>query len=442
MITLYHFLSLFVAILLIPLFALTTLFSKHKWKGLVHHFGWVPKTPGKKILWLHALSMGEVVAATPVLKRVREKNPELVIALSVTTDSGYAAALNSKVANSVFFHPLDCLPFTQLALNRIHPDIYVTTDTGFWPGLIDLLHRKNIPALLCNGRLSKRSARRYLVTGSLFKDTFQKFHRLGMQNTNGEKAALALGVNRELVEVMGDPKYDALQPMTNEEKERLRQSFKLEADTPVWIAGSTHAGEEKIILDAHQQLMAKHPNLVLILAPRRVERRKEVVSLLKKENIAFTLRSSPERSSPERSSPERSSPERPSPERPSPEPAKTVIILDTMGELAKVYSLGQIAFVGKSLIQPGGGHSLIEPLSYGLPVMHGPFIENISHVADKAQELALPVQNSEDIKERVETLLENESLRQELAKKARSFITEQQGASEKMAQTITKVLAT
>lgn len=422
MITLYHFLSLFVAVLLIPLFALTTLFSKHKRKGLVHHFGWVPKTPGKKILWLHALSMGEVVAATPVLKRVREKNPELVIALSVTTDSGYAAALNSKVANSVFFHPLDCLPFTQLALNRIHPDIYVTTDTGFWPGLIDLLHRKNIPALLCNGRLSKRSARRYLVTGSLFKDTFQKFHRLSMQNTNGEKAALALGVNRELVEVMGDPKYDALQPMTNEEKERLRQSFKLAADTPVWIAGSTHAGEEKIILDAHQQLMAKHPNLVLILAPRRVERRKEVVSLLKKENIAFTLRSSPERA--------------------SPEPAKTVIILDTMGELAKAYSLGQIAFVGKSLIHPGGGHSLIEPLSYGLPVMHGPFIENISHVADKAQELALPVQNSEDIKERVETLLENESLRQELAKKARSFITEQQGASEKMAQTITKVLAT
>ncbi len=416
MIYLYHFLSLFVAVLLIPLFALTTLFSKHKWRGLVHHFGWVPKPPGKKILWLHALSMGEVVAATPVLQRVREKNPELVIALSVTTDSGYATALNSGFADSVFFHPLDCLPFTQLALSRINPDIYVVTDTGFWPGLIDLLHRRNIPALLCNGRLSERSARRYLSTSSLFKDTFQKFHRLGMQNTNGEKAALALGVNRELVEVMGDPKYDALQPMTDEEKERLRQSFKLEAGTPVWIAGSTHAGEEKIILDAHRQLMAKHPNLVLILAPRRMERVEEVVGLLKKENIAFTLRSSPE-------------------------PAKTVVLLDTMGELAKVYSLGQIAFVGRSLIHPGGGHSLIEPLSYGLPVMHGPFIENIGHVADKAQELALPVQNSGDIKERVQTLLENENLRHELAKKARSFITKQQGASEKMAQSITKVLA-
>jgi len=417
MITLYHLLSLFVAVLLLPLFSLIALFSKHKWKGLNHHFGWVPKTPGKKILWLHALSMGEVVAATPILKRVREQNPELYIALSVTTDSGYATALNSEFADSVFFHPLDCLPFTQLALSRINPDLYVVIDTGFWPGLIDLLYRKNIPALLCNGRISERSARRYLLAGSLFKDTFQKFHQLGMQNSNGEKAALALGVNRERIEVMGDPKYDALQPMTDAEKERLRQTFKLEPDTPVWIAGSTHAGEEEIILDAHRQLLAKHPALVLILAPRRMERVQEVASLLEKENFSFTLRSSPE-------------------------PAKTVILLDTMGELAKVYSLGQVAFIGRSLVKPGGGHSLIEPLSYGLPVMHGPFIENIGHVADNAHELAFPVQTSTDIKEKVQTLLDNESLRQELRKKARSFITEQQGASEKIAETITKILTT
>ena len=370
---------------------------------------------GQKTLWLHALSMGEVVAATPILKRVREQNPDLYIALSVTTDSGYQTALNLDCVDSVFFHPLDCLPFTQLALSRINPDIYVVMDTGFWPGMIDLLHRKNIPALLCNGRISERSARRYLLAGSLFKDTFQKFHRLGMQNTNGEKAALALGVIREHIEVMGDPKYDALQPMTNEEREQLRKTFKLEADTPVWIAGSTHAGEEEIILDAHRQLLAKHPTLVLILAPRRIERVQEVISLLKKENFSFALRSSPE-------------------------PAKTVILLDTMGELAKVYSLGQVAFIGRSLVKPGGGHSLIEPLSYGLPVMHGPFIENIGHVADNAHELASLVQNSTDIKERAQTLLENESLRQELREKARSFITKQQGASEKMAETITQYL--
>lgn len=420
MINFYHLLSLFIAVLLVPLFTLTALFSKHKLKGLGHHFGWVPKTPGKKVLWLHALSMGEVVAATPVLKQVREENPELYIALSVTTDSGYTAALNSGIADRVFFHPLDCLPFTQLALSRINPDLFVVTDTGFWPGLIDLLHRNNIPVLLFNGRISERSARRYLLAGSLFKDTFQKFHKLGMQNANGERAALALGVNPERIAVMGDPKYDAHQPLTDAEKEKLRQTFKLTEDTPVWIAGSTHAGEEEIILEAHQQLLATHPNLVLILAPRRIERTEEIVALLKKENISFARRSSLEHAE-----------------------TVSVILLDTMGELAQVYALGQVAFIGKSLIKPGGGHSLIEPLSYGLPVMHGPFIENIGHVADQAhnQGLALPVQNSAELKENVRALLANKSLRQELHDKSLSFIKEQQGASEKMAQSITQTLA-
>ncbi len=421
MIYFYHLLSLFVAILLLPLFSFIALSSKHKWKGLVHHFGWVPviKKSDRKTLWLHALSMGEVVAATPVLKLVREQNPKLTIALSVTTDSGYAAALKMSIADYVFFHPLDCLPFTQLALKRINPDLHVVTDTGFWPGLIDLLYRKKTPILLFNGRISDKSARRYLIAGSLFKDTFQKFHHLGMQNNNGEKAALTLGVDRERIEVMGDPKYDAQQPLTDVEKEQLRKTFKLEEDTPVWIAGSTHAGEDEIILEAHQQLKAEHPNLILILAPRRIERVKEVITLLKKRNISFTLRSSLKH-------------------------AESVILLDTMGELAKVYSLGQVALIGKSLVKPGGGHSLIEPLSYGLPVMHGPFVENIGHVADKAYELglAITVQNSKDIKEKVNNFLKNKSLRLELAEKALAFTTEQQGASEKMAYVIMQYLRT
>ena len=419
MIHFYHLLSLFVAILLAPLFSIMALFSKHKWKGLPHHFGWVPKSPYKKILWLHALSMGEVVAITPVLESIRKQNPELYIALSVTTDSGYAAAIKMKTADSVFFHPLDCLPFTQLALSRIKPDLYVVIDTGFWPGLIDLLHKKNILVFLFNGRISESSARRYFIAGSLFKDTFRKFHRLGMQSSNGEKALKILGVDPKRIEVMGDPKFDAYQPRTFEEKNELRKTFKLEKEIPVWIAGSTHPGEEEIVLDAHQQLRVKHPGLVFILAPRRIERTEEVIQLLKKKNISFALRSSLEL-----------------------EHEKNVILLDTMGELAQVYSLGQVAFVGKSLIKPGGGHSLIEPLRQGLPVIHGPFIENIFHVADKAQELglALTAKNSEDIKEKVQTLLESKSLRQELQKKAHFFITQQQGASRKMAQIIIESL--
>ena len=416
----YHILSLLVAVVMVPVFTTLAVFSKHKFKFLRHHFGFVPtiKKGESKILWLHALSLGEVKAAAPVLKNLHNKSPYLKIVVSVTTDSGYEGALEHlKIADKIFFHPLDCLPFTYLALSRIKPDLYIVTDTGFWPGLTDLLHKQNTPQILFNGRISHRSAKGYLKAGSLFKTMFKQFNRLYMQNKNSEQAAAALGVDPDKVEVIGDPKFDSLQPLTVEDRNRLRKTFLLKEDTPVWVAGSTHTGEEEIILKAHQQLREKHPDLILILAPRRIERINEVVALLQKKNLSFARRSSLEISEP-------------------------VILLDTMGELAKVYSLGQMAFIGKSLIEPGGGHSLIEPLSHGLAVLHGPHIENIGHVADEAHTngLAFTVHNAEEIVKTVHSLLRHKERRMELAEKAKKLIEDQQGASEKMAETIQNVL--
>ena len=416
----YHILSLLVAVVMVPVFTTLAVFSKHKFKFLRHHFGFVPtiKKGESKILWLHALSLGEVKAAAPVLKNLHNKSPYLKIVVSVTTDSGYEGAVEHlKIAEKIFFHPLDCLPFTYLALSRIKPDLYIVTDTGFWPGLTDQLHKQNTPQILFNGRISHRSAKGYLKAGSLFKTMFQQFNRLCMQNKNSEQAAAALGVDPDKVEVIGDPKFDSLQPLTVEDRNRLRKTFLLKEDTPVWVAGSTHTGEEEIILNAHQQLREKYPDLILILAPRRIERINEVVALLQKKNLSFARRSSLEISEP-------------------------VILLDTMGELAKVYSLGQMAFIGKSLIEPGGGHSLIEPLSHGLAVLHGPHIENIGHVADGAHTngLAFTVHNAEEIVKTVHSLLRNKERRMELAEKAKKLIEDQQGASEKMAETIQNVL--
>lgn len=407
---------------MVPVFTALAVFSKHKFKFLRHHFGFVPiiKKGKNKTLWLYALSLGEVKAAAPILENLHNKNPHLKIVVSVTTDSGYEGAVEHlKMAENIFFHPLDCLPFTCLALSRIKPDLYVVTDTGFWPGLTDQLHKQNTPQILFNGRISHRSAKSYLKAGSLFKTMFQQFDQLCMQNENSKKAATALGVTLDKVEVIGDPKFDSLQPLTNEDRNRLRKTFLLKEDTPVWIAGSTHAGEEEIILNAHQQLREKHPNLILILAPRRIERINEVVDLLEKKNITYVRRSLLENSVPE-----------------------SVILLDTTGELAAVYSLSQVAFIGRSLIEPGGGHSLIEPLSHGVVVLHGPYIENISHVADEAQKngLAFTVNNPEEIQEKIHVLLEQKERRQELALKTKAFIRDQKGAAQKIAEIVLEVL--
>ncbi|MEC8957126.1 MAG: 3-deoxy-D-manno-octulosonic acid transferase [Nitrospinota bacterium] len=411
----YHIFSILIVIVIVPLFTVISLFTKYKFKFILNHFGFVPSTTKnkRKTLWLYALSLGEVKAAKQVLKKIKHKDPSLRIVVSVTTDSGYEGALEHlKMAENIFFQPLDCMPFTWLGIRKIQPDLYVINDTGFWPGLIDQLHKKKIPVILFNGRISHRSVKTYLKAGSLFKNLFQQFDRLCMQNKNSLQAALSLGVNPEKLEVLGDPKFDTLQTLTEQEKKQLQQAFKLKTDSPIWIAGSTHAGEETIILDAHQQLKKKHPHLILILAPRRTERAGDIDKLLQKKNISFCRRSLLKNNEP-----------------------NGVILLDTMGELAKLYSLGQVAFVGRSLVEPGGGHSLIEPLSHGVVVLHGPHIENIDAVANEANKrgLAFTVYNAEDIQEKVHALLENSNYRIELVAKAKSFINDQKGAAEKMA---------
>ena len=411
----YHIFSILIVIVIVPLFTVMSLFTKHKFKFILNHFGFVPPTTKneRKTLWFYALSLGEVKAAKQVLIKIKHKDPSLRIVVSVTTDSGYEGALEHlKMAENIFFQPLDCMPFTWLGIRKIQPDLYVINDTGFWPGLIDQLHKKKIPVILLNGRISHRSVKTYLKAGSLFKNLFQQFDRLCMQNKNSHQAALSLGVNPKKLEVLGDPKLDALQTLTEQEKKQLQRAFKLKTDSPLWIAGSTHAGEETIILDAHQQLKEKHPDLILILAPRRTERTGEIAKLLQKKNISFCRRSLLKNN----------------------EPAG-VILLDTMGELGELYSLGQVAFVGCSLIEPGGGHSLIEPLSHGVVVLHGPHIENIGPIANEANKIGLvfTVYNAEDIQEKVHALLENSNYRIELVAKAKSFINGHKGAAEKMA---------
>ncbi len=425
MMLLYHIFSIVLAVIVAPGFLIYSLVTKSKRRGLMNHFGLVPapsRASPKKTLWLFALSLGEVTAAAPVLKIIRADQPDLHIVVSVTTDSGYDGALQKiPCADQIIFHPLDCLPFTPLALARIRPDCFVVTDTGFWPGLLDLLARRKTPALLFNGRLSKRSHRRYQRLGSFSKNLFNRFRVLGMQSEAGKAAFHSLGVDPSRLKVIGDPKFDALVLVPEEERTKMRAQLSLSDASRVWVAGSTHKGEEEIILDVHQKLKKKFADLVLILAPRRLERMDSIKALLNSRKISFTRRTHISEAS-----------------------DYQVILLDTMGELGKLYSIADIAFVGNSLFTPGGGHSLMEPLVQGVPVVHGPHVENFQHMAAELQrnELAFSVSNAEEMTTVMTTLLENSTTQTALAKKTSSWIQSQQGASKRMAELILQTLKT
>jgi 3-deoxy-D-manno-octulosonic-acid transferase len=427
MMFLYHILSTVLALFVAPSFLIYSLVTKSKRRGLMNHFGWVPSPPGaspKKTLWVFALSLGEVTAAAPVLKRIHEDQPDLRIVVSVTTDSGYDGALQKiPFADQIMFHPLDCLPFTLLALIRIRPDCFVVTDTGFWPGLLDLLARRQTPALLFNGRLSRRSQKRYQRLGSFSINLFNRFRVLGMQSEAGKNALHSLGVAPSRLKVIGDPKFDALVQVPEEERKKLRAELSLPDAGLIWIAGSTHRGEEEIILDVHQKLRKKFDDLILILAPRRLERvdsrMDSIEALLISRKISFTRRT-----------------------RISEASENQVILLDTMGELGELYSIADLAFVGNSLLPPGGGHSLMEPLAQGVPVVHGPHVENFQQMAKELQqnELAFSVSDANEMTTVMTSLLENSATQATLSKKASSWIQSQQGASKRMADLILKTL--
>lgn len=420
---LYHLLSTVLAFLVAPVFLIYSLTTKSKRRGLMNHFGFVPSASGvssKKNLWVFALSLGEVTAVAPVLKIIHEEHPDISLVVSVTTDTGYDGATKKiPFADQIIFHPLDCLPFTLLALSRIRPDCFVVTDTGFWPGLLNILSRRKIPACLFNGRLSRRSLKQYQRLGSFSKNLFHRFRVLGIQSKQGRDALLSLGVDPARLQVLGDPKFDALVRVPEKDRKNIRAQLGIYKESLVWVAGSTHKGEEEIILDVYQRLKNKFDDLVLVLAPRRLERIASLETLLDSRKIVFTRRTARNEAS-----------------------KQPVILLDTMGELGKLYSIADIAFVGNSLITPGGGHSLVEPLVQGVPVLHGPHVENFRQIAKELEhnELAFPVNDADEMTAVLTTLLENSDNSAGFSDKASAWVDNHKGASKRMAKIILQTL--
>ena len=413
------------ALVIMPAFTMHSLFTGKKQCGLKDHFGWVPlveKKPGQKLVWMHALSLGEVNGATPVLKILRDKRPHIMIVVSVTTDAGYDAAHRLiPFADHIFFHPLDCWPFINRALDRIKPDLYVLTDTGFWPSMLMNLKDRRIPPMVFNGRISEKSQARYKRVAAMVKPLLQSFAVICMQSERGRTTIQNLGAPPNRVRIVGDTKFDALQIVSASERVRLRERFRFPPDGQVLVAGSTHAGEEKICVEAYLKLRRKFPKLSMVIAPRRLERVGEIVKFLIKENVKFVLRSQID---------------------PRSKPMANIVVLDTLGELTKVYAIADVAFVGRSLNAPGGGHNLLEPVAQSIPVLHGPYIENNQKIASelKAQGLAFTVSDDQTLFAAVRKLLLDTDELPKLREKANAYVQSKRGSSLEIAKYIVAIL--
>lgn len=419
--------------ILIPLFAVREI-RMHKYlSGLRQRFGvgLPPSTDGKLTLWIHAVSVGEVLAAQPLVQAILNYTSDYQIVFSTTTKTGQLVA-SRRLSSAVrlFYFPVDLPCVIRRALKAIKPSIVLLIETEIWPNFLRLCAHRNIPVLLVNGRISERSFRRYKLVSGFIRSALNHFHLMLMQSQQDAARAITLGANAQKVIVTGNLKYDAIPPTEPPDIATIVKQIQT-PDSNVIVAGSTVAGEESIILEAFAQLLSKRTpnnhqrkNLRLILAPRHPERWAEVERLLKVSGLRYVRRSM----------------------MPCQDSAfAQVVLLDSMGELAFLYSIARIAFVGGSLV-PVGGHNILEPALFGKPIIVGPYTANFQQITTAFLQagamMQLPPHGNltKSLLEAFESLLENEPTSNAMGEAAKQLIKQHRGATANTLAHIKKLL--
>jgi 3-deoxy-D-manno-octulosonic-acid transferase len=407
-----------------PFFALKILTTSRYRRGLSQRLGFRYKTISEKVgnekpVWIHAASVGEVLGSLPIINGIKGAKPELPILLSTMTATGNEVAEKraSGVKATTFF-PLDHPWSVRRAISLVNPRVFLMAETEIWPNFLMELGRREIPVLLFNGRISTRSLQWYKRFRFFIASPLTAISAFCMQSSLDAQRIIEIGANPERVTVTGNIKFDQPPPeITPREREALLRTLGLHAGQPVLIAGSTHGGEEEFMLKVLRLLSPEYPDLVLLLAPRHLERVNEVEALLKREKIPWRPKSQLSAGEKREGAP--------------------VILLDTLGELAKLYSIGTLIFVGGSLVKVGG-HNILEPLFFKKPVLFGPFMENFREISHEVlrRGAGFQIRGEEEMVLHAKTLLENPSLWSRMGECGFEIIRDNRGATRKTLQTI------
>ena len=387
--------------------------------GLAGRLGRVPvglreAVAGRRVVWLHAVSVGEVMAATRLIAELRVKLPGWEIAVSTTTETGQRLArerlLGSGGVAGVFYMPLDFAFAVRRYLRVLRPEMVVLMESEFWPRLMRECARQGIPMAVVNARVSDRSLPRYLRLRALWRPLLGHVSLYLAQSEENAARLRRIGAPPERVRVSGNLKYDVR--VAGENAMSALIAGHTPAGAAVVVCGSTLEGEERMLLEAWPTVSRVSPGAVMVLAPRHPDRFKAVAALV--EASGFGLRRATEFR-----------------ERPGPIAAGSIFLLDTIGDLASVYSLGAVAFVGGSLVA-SGGHNPLEPAQFGVPVVVGPSFENFREIVDDMQAHdAIRVVEPRGLAEALCGLLEDGAEAKALGERGRLVFETQAGATER-----------
>jgi 3-deoxy-D-manno-octulosonic-acid transferase len=392
--------------------------------GLRGRLGWVPETlkaavAGHDVIWVHAVSVGEVLAATQLVRELMIALPGWAFAVSTTTETGQRLATERLSGSPVFYLPLDFRFAVQRYLRVLRPKMLVLMESELWPRLIDECAKGGIPVAVANARISDRSFPRYVRLRRLWRPFLEMISLFLAQSKETAERLMRIGVPSERVVVMGNLKYDVRSSSESELTAILRQ--RLPAGSKVLVCGSTLEGEEQLLLAAWTAVLATTPNAVMVLAPRHPNRFATVAAMVAASGFE-SMRASEFR------------------RQPAPVTPGSVFLLDTIGDLASIYGLATAAFVGGSLV-PKGGHNPLEPAQFAVPVVMGPSFENFREVVEgmKAKE-AIRIVSPETVAATLVGLLQDADQARTLGERGRSAFEEQAGATARTVRALTMLL--
>jgi len=381
-----------------------------------HRLGLVPQMRGP-VIWVHAVSVGETIAAGPMVRRLLARNLGATILMTAMTDTGLAQArkmFGDRVAYA--YAPYDTPGAIRRFLNRVNPRILVIMETEIWPNMIRQCRSRRVPVFLINARLSERSARGYERVRGVAAPIIKSISWVAAQAEKDAERFRRIGVAPGNVEVTGSVKFDVDIP---EDVRTASVNFRqLLGDRPVWIAGSTHTGEDEQLLAAHRQILAQHPNALLIIVPRHPERFDSVAEMAQAQGFSVVRRSTGE----------------------APEGGQ-VYLGDTMGELMMLYGASDLAFVGGSLIERGG-HNPLEPAAWGIPVFSGPHVFNFETIYQRLlddQGVQL-VEDADALARAISSLMNDPKDLKAYGERALAVVNKNRGALDKVVEGITERL--
>ena len=425
----YNILMILVAVVGLPFFAFRALREPRFRERLRHNLGFflpetLAKVEGRGPVWFQAASVGEVVAASSIIKEFKRQLPQIPVLLSSGTNSGYEMAKRIlPEADAVIFYPPDLPGLPDRILGRIQPRAYVPVETELWPNFIRAARRRGIPVVLVNGRIGERSVVNYRRMRCMFTDMLDTVARFCMQSTVNAQYVIELGADPHRVVVTGNTKYDQNYSQVSEaEKAAFLEELGFTGAGTVLVAGSTHKGEEEVLTEIVKELRRQMPGLKLLIAPRDIPRSGGIVEGVRGAGLRAELRSKISTVT---------------------DPGGvTVVVLDTIGELGRFYALADLVFVGGSLV-PHGGHNILEPAAHGKPILVGPHMFNFkdTYALFSGRGACATALDAAELARKTRELLTDQALAAHMGRQAAAIVAENQGAAIRTVEQLKQMIA-